>query len=595
MSKTPGFKQTMDLLSELHNVSETSVDIETRAKSTVLTSIAFTIYPPSWVAFAIPFDGRYFKEDEERELIEAIDYLLTVKKVPVIGANFLYDWSVLYWLYGIKDINLYFDIQVAQHLIYADLPRSLEYISSYYLDYKHHKWLASEDLGIYNIADVVTTHAAKQELEKVLIERGCLDIFHEIMSWHRPIMEMEQAGLKIDVEGVKNFRLKAGDKIRELQEILNKQVGYELNPRSPKQVADHFYRHKKLPAYKSKTGGESTDNIALQRLARKGYAEADTIRDIRYWSKLKGTYLEIPYDYDYRLRCQVKICGTSTGRLATATNPRGTGTNLQNLHPELKKYVIPDEGYVFLEFDFGQAENRIMAMLSNDRILLEAFAQDKDIHTLTASEILNINIEDVTPELRKLGKRLNHGINYDIGYKTFALNANLLEKDGKYYLEKWHAKHPWLRWYFKKIKDQLKKDRTVYNLFGRPRTFLTPLNDVTFRAAYDYIPQSTVGQMCNRSLKQIYGDSTLDFIRLAMQVHDSILVQVPNDMNLILESCDKISQHMYYVLKYEDREMFIPVDVSIGVKSWGQKVEANSLDSSDIKDAYLQAGGTHTT
>jgi DNA polymerase-1 len=353
---------------------------------------------------------------------------------------------------------------------------------------------------------------------------------------------MQERGLRVNVDGLHIASQEAGEQIQILTKELQEVVGYEINPNSTKQLKEYFYDKKKVKPYVSrKTGAYTVDEKALKRISRKGFIEAEKILEIRRLSKLKGTYLDVGLDSDSRLRSAFNPVGTESGRLSSSKTIFGTGTNLQNQPPEMKKYILADEGYVMYNIDLSQAENRIVAYVAPEPKMIEAFEGKQDVHRLTAGLIFDKPIDEISDEdgscvlgggrfsERFWGKKANHGLNYDLGYKTFALYYEMDEAEAKFIVERYHLAYPGIRQYHKWVVEDLSRDRTLVNCFGRRRLFLDRWGDALFKEAYSFIPQSTTADKINRDGVNFiyYNQDKFHDVELLNQVHDSIVFQIP--------------------------------------------------------------------
>jgi DNA polymerase-1 len=403
----------------------------------------------------------------------------------------------------------------------------------------------------------------------------------------------------------------------ELQKRLNELAGFELNVSSPLQCKKFFYETKGYPkqtkrSKDAKTGARketiSTDDKAMKRLIRKfNSEEAKLVTQIRKYRKLIGTYLEVQYDTDKRLRCSFNMAGTSTGRLSSSETIFGTGTNMQNLPKTFKEFLIADPGYVIVEVDKSQAEWVATAYVAGDGRMIEAVESGIDAHTHTANLMFGIpkdliakeNVildastdEDWIKEQRQLhipeilayrnllpnmscrqaGKKSNHSFNYGLSPQGFAITYDLELKYAKQCHDLYHNAYPGLSIWHQHIRNKLSKDRTLENLFGRKRRFLNRWNDDLFKAAYSYIPQSTIGQLLNYGIIETYYQQDaegFEFLRawdLLNQVHDSMVFQYPMDqVEGLVKTIKQIQTNLDPVLKVNGREFIVKTDCKIGL------------------------------
>jgi DNA polymerase-1 len=373
-------------------------------------------------------------------------------------------------------------------------------------------------------------------------------------------------------------------------------VGYALNPNSPKQISEHFYKKLGIKPYRNrKTGGVSTDEKALKRIGRRGYKDAYTILKIRGTAKETSTFLDPnKVDCDARMRCSFNPVGTRFSRISSSKNIFGTGNNLQNQPHKVLQHFIPDSNYIAYGLDLSQAENRIVAYEGRIDQMIEAFETGQDVHSLTAKIMINIFYgpekgQFITPEdkaplgdgnktWRDWGKRANHGLNYDLGYKAFALGNEITERDGKLIVNTYHLGYPGVRQgYHTYVQRCINTSRTLTNLMGRKTLFLDRLDDKLYKAAYACIPQGTVGDVIDqRAMGFVYYNKARHFrwVELLMQIHDQIVFQIPtplhptrpvswaNHAKVLLDTRRSMETplHTHY-----GRKFVIPSDLTMGI------------------------------
>lgn len=221
--------------------------------------------------------------------------------------------------------------------------------------------------------------------------------------------------------------------------------------------------------------------------------------------------------------------------------PPKVGLNLQTLPPSMKPYILPDPGYMLVNVDGSQAENRLVAWLGPVPKMQAAFDADIDVHSETYSLMFGVPRDEVSREKgsaklgdgvlsqRDVGKKTNHSGNYGISYKTFSINNQLQENVGKDLLRRYHQAYPGVQNNYQSgIKEQMLRTRTLTTPFGRKRKFLGFLNDDAYREGYSFIPQATVAYIINEwGLQPIYYEEMFRDWVLLLQVHDSLLFQVP--------------------------------------------------------------------
>lgn len=479
------------------------------------------------------------------------------------------------------------------------------------------------------------------ELEKYQFQ----ETYELTMGLLEPVLFMQTRGLRVDRAGMASLSETISKRLSELQEELNRLAGRQLNALSPKDCQQYFYLEKGIPPLHTRDGQVTTDDKALQRLAR-GTAkrpplrEASLVQEIRGLNKLLSTYLDIKFDPDGRLRCVYKLRGTKFGRLSSSSTVFGTGMNLQNLHPMVKRFIIPDDGYFFLEIDKRQAEWVVVAYLSGDPNMISVLQSGEDPHLHTASLMFKVPKEllreeakllgtesdplvirqlrrdhpglsqyvDVLPRSmsgRQMGKKSNHALNYGEGYVKFSLEAEIDEAEAKRVVNLYHSVYPGVRQWHESVKRQLMKDRTLVNCFGRRIRFMDEWGDALFRSAYSALPQSTVVDGLNIGLRRIYGDDRLTSksgynIDILAQVHDSLLMQVPvSAIDRLEEIFSLVDEYSSPVMEYGGRKFRIATDMKVGL-NWGRYGGDNEVGMKEspnpgeavkwLKDAFSKIG-----
>jgi len=426
-----------------------------------------------------------------------------------------------------------------------------------------------------------------------------------------PLVYMQERGILIDTAGMISENLQMEKDLIMVQKELNSLAGQELNANSPKQLQTYFYGSLGHKAYVSrKTSRPTTDDIAMTRLARKGVKEAEVVQKIRKIRKLMGTYLPIvdgkliKIDEDNRVRSSFNPAGTKFSRISSSENIFGTGMNLQNIPHSLLKFFLVDPGYIGYAVDLSQAENRIVAYVGNISPMINAFETGLDVHKLTASLIFQKPIEEITTkegtctlgdgthDERFWGKKANHGLNYDLGYRNFALLYQMTEPQASFIVERYHKAYPGVRnGYHTLVRNMLVNGRVVTNLMGRNTLFMDRWGDKLFKEAYSCIPQGTVGDVINeRGLNFIYynQDERFKSVELLLQKHDEIVFQIPRSVPLTVhaEVLKLVKEQLEIPLKTPDgREFTIPADISIMTKTFSKQdcVEIKSKNFPSIE------------
>lgn len=568
-------------------------DIEVKHQE--LNCISFA-WEPS-VAISIPFiypKGDYFTPTQEVHIMKLIARILANPQIRKLGQNLAFDTHFMLRKYGIRTKNLD-DSMIAQHALFPQLPKGLDMITSLWTDQPYYKdegkeWFQGrgtyETLWVYNGLDSSTVAEAFPKIMQDVNQLNNTAAYERQLSIVQPCVYMMERGIAIDIQGIQAERTRMEMDAKNKREELAR-IAPGLNPQSPKQLQDYFYGTLKITPMKNKQHKISVDGDALKRIARrkgeKGSEEARLILAIKKQEKLASTYMsDVKFDTDGRIRCSYNPCGTTYSRLSSSKSIFGTGMNMQNWPHTMLKYLHPDEGYVAYTMDLSQAENRIVAYVGRIESMINAFETGQDVHRLTASLIFNKPMEEISDEAgscnlgngesseRQWGKKANHGLNYDLGYKSFALYYDMPEKDAKFIVERYHTAYPELRRNFHGyVKQCLREQRVVPNLMGRRTLFLSDLDDSTFKAAYSCIPQGTVGDVINeRGMAFIYYNKQLGLVELLQQVHDSITFQIPISAGWLYhaQSIQAIKDSLETPLTtHYGRSFVIPVDTVMGL------------------------------
>jgi uracil-DNA glycosylase family 4 len=613
----PTFQDVMQWYHKCMLVEVVAFDIEATPRFVT----CFSITPFQDSSMSIPLmdnNGNYWSIDEEVEIWKGLARILGDSHIKVICQNGMFDLMFLLRTMSIVTDNFDFDTMIAQHICWTDLPKGLDYLTSAYTYYPYYKdegkqshlkvikdWSA---YWTYNAKDTAYLLSIAKKLKRELKDfgPGAESAMVYSMELHKPLMEMEFNGLALDHVGLAKRKQTLYRVINRLQKAIDRLAGFSLNVNSPKQMVEFFYTKMSLPPYiDHKTKRPTCDAVALSRIAKKKRPAlaaklAKIILKLRRYKKLVSTYFEVTTDPDGRIRCAHKITGTVSGRIATAQTFFGTGMNLQNQPPAFKEYIVADSEHLICEVDLAKAEAHVVAFLSGDANMIEAFESGVDVHSFNASKIFDVPIESVSEFQRNLGKKVVHASNYAMGPGTF---SNTLAKedtfisqgDCKILLDAYNARFPGLKLWHKSINQEIYNSRILYNLFGRPKRFLGMLNDALLRNAYSYKPQSTVAELLNRGVIKISQETrfnpTLFDIDLSVTVHDSLLFQIPIKQIKHLQEIFKIIKaHLTHEFFHKGRTFTIGVDFKLG-KAWsGNAIELKGIEQAEIDRVLAKLG-----
>ncbi len=400
------------------------------------------------------------------------------------------------------------------------------------------------------------------------------------------LAKAQQYGILVDKPAIATLKTEANIRLEKHKELIASIAGKEINPGSNVQVQKLLYDKLKFPGiYKKEKGGEklTVDEMALRKLEKR-YPNEPILNAIimyRKESKLISTYLNMVIDDDGRLRTSWNPSGTKGARISSSKTLWKTGLDLQNIPAgrsrgvqNIKHVFIAGEGNVFIKADLAQAETRVVAHILRrlgDTTLYDLYDTGTfDIHKWMAAFILRKDISEVSSDERDIGKLSNHSGNYMAGPKVL---INKALKDGldidyafaKHILEIRSAAIPGLEKWWKTVEIIVRRTRTITTCLGRRRIFFGRFDDVTFRDAVSFEPQSTVGDVCNMIFWKV--DEQLDDdCHLVLQVHDEVVVESPMaKVDKVVKLIKEVSQIVLWVCS--DVPLIIPIDISLG-KNW---------------------------
>jgi len=540
-------------------------------------------------------DGNpYYSKEEFEIILERTKELCLDKTVKKVFHNAHFDTFILWHDWGVQFRNIA-DTMVSFGTLYPDFPKGLNVLTSILTDIPYYKDEGKEFIKLnstgysfwrYNALDSAATVQCYVELERLLKKNNLHKISINQNNLCEPLLYMMKRGLAVNEEEKDRLTEEAKVELEELELAFERLAGKPINLRSSKQIKEYFYGTLGLPPYKSrKTGKPTTDEKALKRMARKGIEEANILLRHREVSKFLSSYLTVSLKDDNRLRGQFKPYGTTSGRLSCAMTPYNTGLNVQTLPENFKRMVVADEGCLIYEVDLSKAENMIVAHIAPDHNMIKAFSQGIDLHSLTASLICGLSIEEVirqndnkimapiaggTKTWRYWGKKANHGLNYGQGYRAFSLQNEITEDVGKFIVDRYFKAYPGVANYHRWVQDELNKSRRLVNLLGRQRVYLGRLDYATFKEAYSFTPQSTVADIINHyGLNGIWRErfGWARYVQLLNDVHDSIVYQIPIKYGVDYHAMviTNIQQMLEISLLWRGKSFVIPAVTSVGV------------------------------
>ena len=551
------------LTEEIKQKGMVSIDTETTSKDPLraeLVGISFSYEADK--AYYLPLAHQYLGAPEQLSASRALQVLkgiLEDEKIAKIGQNIKYDALVLK-CHGIELKGIHFDTMIASYIINPGIKQhNLDYLAQHYLNHKMitYKDVVGKGKNELNFSQVDVERAKDYSCEDAEITLKLMSIldsqlesdknqelFYSLEMRLLPVlMDMEWAGIKVDTAFFKQMSNTFARKIKEIQQKVYEEAGMEFNMNSPQQLGYVLFEKLQLPVQKktSKTKAYSTDVKVLKKLASSNFAMPRLLLRYRTLSKLKSTYLD----------ALVKTVNRSTGRIHTSYNQTVTATgrlsssnpNLQNIPirgeegREIRKGFIAEDGRVLISADYSQVELRVFAHYSGDTAFIEAFRRDEDIHSRTASEILEVQVEDITPEMRRIAKAINFGIIYGMGSQKLSEELGIDNKTAKNYIDSYYKRYEGVSKYREETIAAARQKGYVTTLFNR-RRYLPEINHdqkrvraEAERMAINTPIQGTAADLIKKAMINIHNRLEREKFktRMLLQVHDELVFEVPED------------------------------------------------------------------
>ena len=526
-----------------------SIDTETTSTDAIsaeLVGLSFSVEEKKAFYVAVPANYK-----EALKIVQIFKPLYESDKIMKIGQNIKYDYEVL-TRYGVTLQGKMFDTMIAHYLIQPELHHNMDYMAETLLGYqtihieellgpkgkkqKNMRDLSPTDIYEYAAEDADITLRLKNVLEPRLKELGVEELFWNIeMPLVRVLADMELNGVCLDTEALQDTSKIFTERMKQYEQEIYKEAGEEFNISSPKQVGDILFGKLQImdKPKKTKTGQYVTSEEVLQSLESKSPIVRN-ILNYRGMKKLLSTYIDaLP-----------KLINPHTGHIHTSFNQALTATgrlsssdpNLQNIPvrtddgKEIRKCFIPEDGCLFFSADYSQIELRIMAHLSEDENMMEAFREGHDIHRATAAKIWHVDIDKVTDAQRKKAKQANFGIIYGITTYGLAQRMDIPNGEAKELIEGYFRTFPKVQAYMEHAKEVARAKGYAETLFHR-RRYLADINsrNATVRGfaernAINAPIQGTEADIIKVAMVRIWERFKKEGIRskMILQVHDEL-------------------------------------------------------------------------
>ncbi len=591
-------KEIDNWIKEAEEVGEVAVDTETSSLDPHQADlIGVSLSSRVGKACYIPIGHNSDKCIKKDLVIKKLKPLLEDPSIKKIGQNIKFDFIVLY-KHGIN-VSSMEDTMLMSYVLDAGKNRhNMDTLSEIHLN---HKTIAFKDLvgsgkkeinfsqvdvekaKDYAAEDADITYRLYKKFYRSLKEEKMINIY-EI--FEKPMIKilafMEIEGIKVDNKFLETLSAKFEKKIEKIQKDVFKISKKEFNIASPKQLGQIIYNDLKITGLKkTKKGSFATSASVLEDLAFKGHKFPQLVLDWRQLSKLKNTYSDSLPEHTNpktkRVHTSFLLAATTTGRLASSD------PNLQNIPiksddgKDIRKAFIAEKDHVLISADYNQIEMRILADLADVKELKKAFRNNEDIHSLTASQIFNIDIKKVNEDQRRKAKAINFGIIYGISQYGLAKQINVTNHEAEKFLNAYFAKFPEIKVYMDETIKFCRKSGYVKNIFGRKSHFMS-INDKNYnirnfqeRAAINAPIQGSASEIMRLAMIRLntrLNGQKNQKTKMLLQIHDELIFETPKEE---VKKVNKvIIEEMTGVADSEQHSFSIPltVDLNIG-DNWG--------------------------
>lgn len=503
----------------------------------------------------------YSEKENKSYLIKDIQLLKKIledEKILKIGYKQKEDY-ILLKENGINVTNLMYDIEIAGYLLNSNINKySVEYLTKEYLkqdisEYLKVKKEGNEQLNIFDMQEksesidiipYVYVHFINKlyyELTNRMKETNTLELFETIeMPLVEVLADMQYVGIYVDKQELLEFGSDLKKRLEELSKEIYELAGEEFNINSPKQLGEILFEKLKLPLGKKNKTGYSTNVEILEKL-KNTHPIINKLLEFRQIGKLNSTYVEglLPYinEKDNKIHSYFHQTVTATGRISS------TEPNLQNiptrfeLGKNLRKVFKPTENNIFIDADYSQIELRVLAHISNDSNMINAFNNDEDIHKQVASKVFDVPMEEVTHEERAKAKAVNFGIVYGISDFGLGEQIGISRKEAKQYIEQYLDKYNGIKKFMEEIVEQAKEKTYIETLFHR-RRYVPELQSNNYmvrqfgsRVAMNTPIQGTAADIMKKAMWEIYNELKKSNMKskIILQVHDEVLIETTKD------------------------------------------------------------------
>jgi len=586
-------------INEAEEIGEIAVDTETDSLDPHQANlVGISLSTKIGKACYIPVGHKSKRCLNKKDVLKKIKPLLEDPSIKKIGQNIKFDF-IIFYMNGII-LNSMEDTMLMSYVLDAGKNRhNMDTLSEIHLNHKPIKFkeLVGTGKKEINFSEVEIDKAKDYAAEDADVTYRLYKKFYKSLKseklnniyeiFEKPLIKilafMEIEGIKVDNKFLNTLSLKFEKKIEKIQKEIFKISKKEFNIASPKQLGEIIYNDLKIAGLKkTKKGSFATSASVLEDLAFKGHEFAKLVLDWRQLSKLKNTYSDsLPEHLNpntKRVHTSFLLAATTTGRLASSD------PNLQNIPiktedgRDIRKAFIAEKDNVLISADYNQIEMRILADLADVKELKKAFKNNEDIHSLTASQIFNIDIKKVDKDQRRKAKAINFGIIYGISQYGLAKQINVSNYEAEEFLNAYFAKFPEIKIYMDNTIKFCRKSGYVNNIFGR-RSHFNSINDKNFnvrnfqeRAAINAPIQGSASEIMRLAMiridKKLEEEKSIKS-KMLLQIHDELIFEVKK--NEIKKMMKIIKDEMISVANSDYHSFSIPLTVDINSgNNWGE-------------------------
>ena len=582
-------EKMLEIFSIIKTKKILSLDTETTSTQPIdaeLVGLSFAVSEHE--AFYVPIPAN---REEALRIVNIFKPLYEDPEILKVGQNIKYDLEVLR-NYNIHLAGPMWDTMIAHYLIQPELRHNMDFLAEVYLNYqtvhideligprgksqRSMRDLSPTDVYEYACEDADITLQLKNKLEQELKKYDCEKLFYEIEMPLMPVLaEMEMNGVRLDTESLAQTSKELTERMNDIEHEIYELAGHSFNISSPRQVGDVLFGELKIveKPKKTKTGQYVTSEEVLQQLHAK-HPIVGKILDFRGLKKLLSTYVDnLPTLINRRtghIHTSFNQCITATGRLSSSD------PNLQNIPvrgedgKEIRKAFVPEPGCLFFSADYSQIELRVMAHLSGDEAMIEAFRNGYDVHAATAAKVYKKDIKDVERDERTKAKRANFGIIYGITVFGLAERLDISRDEARQLIDGYFKTFPRVKDYMEQAKETARRQGYVTTLLGR-RRYLSDIKSANAtvrgfaeRNAINAPIQGTAADIIKVAMIRIFQRFQQEGIRskMILQVHDEL------NFSVVPEEKEKV-EHIVLEEMQNAFEMKVPLVADSGFgKNW---------------------------